>query len=234
MSNRFDTLMAAILSPCKEGPRDAQVEEKRCKECQNWFVLSDFYATGINEHTFARCKQCTTKQKAARRVAHPEKYIASRKKENAKRYLNQTLAEREENRQWKRDNAVLVRAYVAKATAKYKLENPEEYAAKQGEKEMRRHAAKLQQTPAWSDPKACRVAYRLRISLQKSTGIRQAVDHSVPLRGKLVCGFHVPENLVVIPFAKNASKGNRFDPMTYEWWPECCPKPTQRVTVSTL
>lgn len=45
-----------------------------------------------------------------------------------------------------------------------------------------------------------------------ATGTRHVLDHIIPLNHLYVCGLHVSANLRPVPWAVNASKGNRFNP----------------------
>lgn len=202
--------------------------DRTCVNCGTVKSKSGFRIPGKHGPTACCCLVCVAADPLLLATLKHQRKVA-----DAKVARNSDLGKvREARRLYHLLNPEVGRRAVAKSTAKFKLENPEEYTATMGEKVVRREAAKIQRTPAWSLPEACRAVYRLRASIQKATGIRQAVDHSVPLRGKLVSGLHVPENLVVIPFEENASKGNRFDPMTYAWWPSCCPKPLQKASLT--
>jgi hypothetical protein len=75
----------------------------------------------------------------------------------------------------------------------------------------KRRSAKMNRTPAWADPKAIRDIYRAARALTASTGIPHHVDHDLPLRGKLVSGLHVENNLRILPGPENCRKNNRFE-----------------------
>lgn len=57
-------------------------------------------------------------------------------------------------------------------------------------------------TPAWADLPAIQEFYR-----QCPEGYE--VDHVIPLRGRLVSGLHVLNNLQYLPMKKNREKGNK-------------------------
>lgn len=64
--------------------------------------------------------------------------------------------------------------------------------------------AKLKRIPLWADRKAIREVYK-QAAQQGLT-----VDHIYPLRGKLVSGLHVANNLQLLTQTENARKGNKM------------------------
>lgn len=61
-----------------------------------------------------------------------------------------------------------------------------------------------QATPSWADKTALKQIY-----LDCPAGYH--VDHVIPLRGKLVSGLHVPENLQYLPAKENRMKKNKYE-----------------------
>lgn len=61
-----------------------------------------------------------------------------------------------------------------------------------------------QRTPAWADLSKIKEIYREA----RESGL--SVDHIIPLRGKIVSGLHVHNNLQILPGSVNSSKGNTF------------------------
>lgn len=75
-----------------------------------------------------------------------------------------------------------------------------------------RQAQKLNATPRWlSDEQLAEInaLYARSSQMTRETGVVHHVDHIVPLRGKTVCGLHVPWNLQVITAAENLQKSNK-------------------------
>lgn len=89
----------------------------------------------------------------------------------------------------------------------WKRRNPEKNAAER----MLRVATERSATPPWVDRRGLLPFYRWARRRTQDTGVPHHVDHIVPLRGKTVCGLHVPWNLQVLSAFKNIQKGNRFD-----------------------
>jgi 5-methylcytosine-specific restriction endonuclease McrA len=144
--------------------------------------------------------------------------------------MTQTAEEkREYNARWRRENPDKRREqrrrrdarnpdYRRKAKARYRAKNPEAKRASDMRRYQRnpaaftahcanRRAAKTQATPEWLTP-----TQRLEMLAWYALGrmIGREVDHIVPLKGKLVCGLHVPWNLQLLTKAENSAKNNRL------------------------
>lgn len=67
-----------------------------------------------------------------------------------------------------------------------------------------RRALLLQACPMWANLEKIREIYKNRPD-------NVQVDHIIPLKGKLVCGLHVENNLQYLTKKENTEKGNKFD-----------------------
>ena len=102
-----------------------------------------------------------------------------------------------------------------KCNAAYAKNNRGEFAARNVAYQATKRCAR----PIWStldDMAVMKNLYVKSSELTKSTGVLQNVDHIIPLKGKLVCGLHIPGNLTILPKSENSSKSNKFD-VTQDW-----------------
>lgn len=78
---------------------------------------------------------------------------------------------------------------------------------------IRRQRQLKQATPSWLTDEhwaQMNAIYAEARRLTEETGTPHEVDHEIPLRGKTVCGLHVPWNLKVETLVANRRKSNRL------------------------
>lgn len=92
---------------------------------------------------------------------------------------------------------------------KWRSENKDKNTAKSN----RYRASKLKATPLWlttEQQKQIESFYWLANLQKELSDDVYHVDHIVPLKGKTVCGLHVPWNLQLLKATDNIIKGNRL------------------------
>ncbi|WP_298165067.1 hypothetical protein [Novosphingobium sp.] len=183
-----------------------------------------WYFTGIpcvNGHIAKRslsnrgCRACVEMRRAAKDQANP----ARARERNVRRYHKDVTASREKVRLARERHAEKRRAYDRERYAdpdrkaaqkqqalRWARENP----GKRNAIVAARRSWIKRATPRWltqEDRRAIAVIYRKAASY--GPGVME-VDHIVPLRGRNVCGLHVPGNLRIIPAQVNRLKSNLF------------------------
>mgnify|MGYP001765439423 CR=1 FL=1 len=138
----------------------------------------------------------------AKRRAAVDRYREANKEVVRARSREWYHANRERALEYRRQNAELIAARTAEWIRRTR---PARRAATAAYR-----AALIQATPAWADQ------FEITNVYVEAEYFQMEVDHIVPLRGKLVCGLHVPENLQLLTRAANAGKGSKFDPTTFE------------------
>lgn len=74
-----------------------------------------------------------------------------------------------------------------------------------------RRAVKLNATPTWADFDRIKEIYKVAHLLTNFFGVSMHVDHILPLQGKVICGFHVENNLRIVDIYTNCSKRNIYE-----------------------
>lgn len=160
------------------------MDTKLCNMCKSTKEVCQFYKqTTSKDGLYSYCKDCV-------------------KAKNAKYYKSNKLACNTQAAEWKKSNRQRARELnkLSKARNRGFFAN----------KEAIRRAAKHQATPKWANEFIISEIYELAALRSKMTGFKWEVDHIIPLKGKLVCGFHVETNLQVIPALLNRKKHNKY------------------------
>lgn len=122
--------------------------------------------------------------KAAARASE-ERRVDELRESRAARYRANPEPVKAKAAQWKRDNPERRRETNRRNTQEYR-------------------GALRRATPPWVNQRALSAIY-------EACPRGMSVDHIIPLRGKTVCGLHVPWNLKYLPGPENGAKANRFD-----------------------
>ena len=131
--------------------------------------------------------------------------------------LPKSTAAKQAGRRYYEKNAALVKARAQcrpedqkrRYRKKYDAENKEQRNLRSLLRKRRHRSA----TPPWltaEHRERIRQVYLQARHMTELTGEKYVVDHQVPLRGKSVCGLHVPWNLEIMTHSANCKKHNKL------------------------
>ena len=173
---------------------------RTCKTCLEDKPISEYYKDG--KFYRGSCKCCIKAERVAYRAANPDKIKAS----NSRSWENNKDKYSAANREY----YVANRKSIREKQQQYYRANKAKYLANNSNA----RAALYQATPKYLtdlDKGRIEIMYEARDRLTELTGIEHHVDHIIPLRGKNICGLHIPRNLRVITAEENLRKGNRYE-----------------------
>lgn len=123
-------------------------------------------------------------------------------------------SQRTRNLKWRTNNkeqmAAIKRRWNARnkdKCRKYSLAYAKRHPAACVEAGARYRARKYKAMPSWLTREQKRA---IRETYAKASRLRLTVDHIVPLKGRTVCGLHVPWNLQLLAHCDNARKHNHL------------------------
>lgn len=168
---------------------------KKCCTCKAVKPIAVFYKDkGQKDGHEPRCKIC---RKASVKKTNDKNFRAYQDKRNA----------------WNRRNRDKCRVVERKSYQKLFKKNPERYR----DKVRRRQKNVRQAIPKWETKKDRAIIKDLYAMSNREL----QVDHIIPLKHKLACGLHTPDNLQVSDGQLNSSKNNKMDLTTLTLWPTC-------------
>lgn len=172
---------------------------KHCNTCDTTKELSEFHKHSKSPDGYKNtCKICRNALNKEYRKRNKEKVKAYHKEhyeKNKEEHLKRCV-------EWQQRNKIKVKQYQQR----YRKKHSGRVTAKNRKREL----AKLERTPLWADNDKINGTYMLAQYLMETYGCAIHVDHIVPLRGELVSGLHVENNLQLLFAEDNLRKGNTF------------------------
>lgn len=180
--------------------------KSRCKACS-----AEDYAHWIS--TNKENKKKSKKEWYDNNKPHVLEYARVYAKNNKERcaeakknwYIRNSVQLKQKAKQYHIDNV----EHKREKAKEWKLLNRHRATAAQRKREL----AKTKATPSWLtdvDKMEIENFYWLAKDLERVSGQKYHVDHIIPLKGKDVCGLHVPWNLQILPADINIEKSNNY------------------------
>lgn len=216
--------MCNNLQPFENFNKDKYKIDGLTSSCKSCLKLKwDRY----KENNIEKLRQKQSESRKRKRKENPEEVrkkareLYKKNKEKRKQYdKNYRVKHADRIRQRRKEYRELNKSKLSIANKLWRLKNSDRIKSKIKQNSgyhaalaAVRRANKIQATPSWlsdSEKQEIKLLYLFVAERRKQTGLDLEVDHIVPLKGKTVCGLHVPWNLQVITASENASKGNRF------------------------
>lgn len=173
---------------------------KQCCTCKEAKELSEFYANKRTKGGLDNsCKSCHKERANAWYANNKDKVLETK----AEWYRNNKEAKKKYNEEWRAANP----DKAAASSASWCSANKDKVRAMSS----KRRASKLQRTVVWADKERIQARYTLAKYLTELDGRQRHVDHIIPLRGELVSGLHVADNLQILYAEDNLSKSNNYE-----------------------
>ena len=188
--------------PCKSGHTGLRVTATgTCIECRRLNSLKKYHSNP--KEAVAKVQKYYEK--------NAEKVKAKRREHYAKNSEKEKAIAKVRSAEWRKLNP----DHEGTKIAKKKYSESPIGKVKKALGVSKRRASLINRMPIWltdDDLWMMEQAYELAKTREKLFGFKWHVDHILPLNGKEVSGFHIPENLQVIPWMNNLKKSNHFYP----------------------